>query len=140
MVASSAAAIHDVRVPPLRFTRRSMVQPALLAALAALAGATAPVCAQSKEAAKPAAAQKGGENSAKLSKTGTCILRVTTDGSGRVVTAVVVKSIHPTVDAEVVRFAKAKWHGPPHSTRDVPVSFTLDGGNQPATKTAGPVR
>jgi hypothetical protein len=37
----------------------------------------------------------------------------------------IVKKIHPLLDANLVAMARAYWTGPPNTTRDVPVSYQL---------------
>ena len=60
--------------------------------------------------------------------TGSGVIRISTDASGRVVSAVRVKPIHPDLDETAVSWALAHWRGPPHSTKDVPLTFVLNDG------------
>ncbi len=50
---------------------------------------------------------------------------VTTDSTGRVVSASMSPGIHPLLDSVAVSFAKGNWKGPPNTTRTVPITFTM---------------
>jgi TonB family protein len=53
-------------------------------------------------------------------------VRVTTDGSGNVVSAVIVQSVGSgLLDFNTTSFAKANWKGPPNSTVVVPITYRL---------------
>ena len=53
-------------------------------------------------------------------------VRVTTDGSGRVVAAVIVRSTGSTVlDDQTCQTAKLRWSGPPDATTTVPITYQL---------------
>ena len=53
-------------------------------------------------------------------------VRVTTDGTGRVVSAVMSPGVHPLLDATALAYARTAWKGPPNTTRTVPISFVLE--------------
>jgi TonB family protein len=63
----------------------------------------------------------------KMHLTGSGVIRVTTDASGRVVSATMIKSIHPILDQEAVTYARNNWKGPPNSTNTKPIDFVLTG-------------
>lgn len=61
----------------------------------------------------------------KLRLTGSGGVRITTDSSGRVVSAEMSPSIHPILDQVALSMARSSWRGPPNTTRTVPITFTL---------------
>jgi len=63
----------------------------------------------------------------KLHLAGSGGVRVTTDASGRVISAEMSPSIHPLLDQAAVSFARSSWKGPPNTTRVVPITFQLTG-------------
>jgi outer membrane biosynthesis protein TonB len=62
----------------------------------------------------------------KLHLTGSGGVRVTTDASGRVVSAEMSPGINPILDQAAVSFARSSWKGPPNTTKTVPITFTLE--------------
>lgn len=53
-------------------------------------------------------------------------VRVSTDGSGRVISASIVASVgNGILDANTIAFAKSNWHGPPNTTTTVPITYKL---------------
>jgi TonB family protein len=63
----------------------------------------------------------------KLHLVGSGGVRVTTDASGRVISAEMAPGIHPMLDQAAVSFARSSWKGPPNTTRVVPITFQLTG-------------
>ena len=61
----------------------------------------------------------------KLNLTGSGGVRVTTDATGRVISAEMSPSIHPLLDQAALSFARSSWKGPPNTTRVVPITFVL---------------
>ncbi len=59
------------------------------------------------------------------------VVRVSTDGNGRVVRVVFLKPISPILEKHCREFVLANWKGPPNSTRDVPLSYKLVPPQQP---------
>ena len=54
-------------------------------------------------------------------------VRVSTDGSGHVVSAVIVQSVGSgLLDNNTLQYAKANWSGPPNSTVVIPITYKLD--------------
>ena len=54
------------------------------------------------------------------------IVRISTDASGRVVSATVRQSMgNDALDDDTTKFALAHWHGPPNTSRDVPITYRL---------------
>ena len=57
---------------------------------------------------------------------GSGVVRVTTDGSGRVVNAIIVQSTgNAVLDDNTCRSARNFWSGPPNSTLSVPITYQL---------------
>lgn len=54
---------------------------------------------------------------------GSGMVRVTTDGTGRVFTASMSPGIHPLIDSTVESFARSSWKGPPNQTRSFPITY-----------------
>ncbi|MBS0657967.1 MAG: energy transducer TonB [Verrucomicrobia bacterium] len=85
--------------------------------------------------AKPPDGTKGGSWSTpkpgypfqarKMRITGSGVCRVTTDASGRVISATMSPGIHPLIDSTVESFARSNWKGPPSTTKGVPVTYQL---------------
>ena len=61
----------------------------------------------------------------KLRIQGTCVCHVTTDATGRVVSAVMDPGLHETLDAAIVKYALESWSGPPGESARVPLTFRL---------------
>jgi hypothetical protein len=61
----------------------------------------------------------------KLNLTGSGGVRVTTDATGRVISAEMSPGIHPLLDQAAISFARSSWKGPPNTTRVVPITFIL---------------
>ncbi len=60
--------------------------------------------------------------------TGECVLRVTMNASGAVVSARIAKSSgDKTLDRTIAAYAREHWRGPPQTTANVPVTFRLQG-------------
>ena len=59
----------------------------------------------------------------KAHEQGTVYVQLTTDSSGRIVTATAKKTAHPHLDESLAEWAKANGHGPPNMT--VITSFTF---------------
>jgi outer membrane biosynthesis protein TonB len=53
------------------------------------------------------------------------VVRVSTNGSGDVDKVVIIKKIHPLLDAHTAAFARAYWKGPPNARVAVPVIYQL---------------
>ncbi len=62
----------------------------------------------------------------KLRLQGSGGVRVTTDASGRVVSATMSQSIHPILDQVAISYARSAWKGPPNTTKVVPITFVLE--------------
>jgi outer membrane biosynthesis protein TonB len=62
----------------------------------------------------------------RLRRQGSGGVRVTTNGSGRVVNAEMLPGIDPLLDAVAVNFARSAWTGPPNATRVVAITFALE--------------
>lgn len=53
-------------------------------------------------------------------------VRVSTNGSGQVISASMASSIgNGILDAAAVAYAKSNWHGPPNTTSTIPITFRL---------------
>jgi hypothetical protein len=93
-------------------------------------GAMLPLAGCAGNSAPPVAPLAGGKpatkSGSKPSLAGSGLIRVSTDSSGRVVSAVMIKPIHPTLDEPAVAWALAHWRGPPNQTKDIPITFVLD--------------
>jgi outer membrane biosynthesis protein TonB len=61
-----------------------------------------------------------------LRRQGSGGVRVTTNGTGRVVNAEMLPGIDPLLDAVAVNFARSAWTGPPNCTRVVAITFSLE--------------
>jgi hypothetical protein len=61
------------------------------------------------------------------------VVRITTDSQGRVIRVIFLKPLDPALEKHCREFALARWKGPPNSTRDVPLTFTLDPSKKPDT-------
>ena len=58
--------------------------------------------------------------------TGSGVIRISTDGQGRVVRAAMIQSTgNETLDENAVNFAEARWSGPSNSTRTVPLIYRI---------------
>ena len=62
----------------------------------------------------------------RLRRQGSGGVRVTTNGSGRVVNAEMLPGIDPLLDTVAVSFARSAWTGPPNATRVVAITFALE--------------
>ena len=62
----------------------------------------------------------------KLRLTGSGGVRVTTDATGRVISAEMSPSIHPILDQVAISYARSSWKGPPNTTKTVPITFVLE--------------
>jgi hypothetical protein len=51
---------------------------------------------------------------------------VTTNGIGRVIVAEMQPGIDPALDAAATGYARLAWTGPPHQTRVVAITFSLE--------------
>ena len=62
----------------------------------------------------------------KLRLTGSGGVRVTTDATGRVISAEMSPSIHPILDQVALSYARSSWKGPANTTKVVPITFVLE--------------
>ncbi len=56
---------------------------------------------------------------------GSGAVRVSTDASGNVASAVITSPINPILDSNTRSFARSNWKGPPNQTRTVPVTYQI---------------